>query len=201
MSTITIVYLKIKSIETTQTLEKIHKIINFILQFSRFFAIIILMKFELNQKVVHCRNGVSTIVNTAVMSGREYLLIRSLRGDGENIYVPMDAPNSIIRPVMKEAEADLLLSKLKDIELEFNPNTKQRRDSYKKRLSSGNVEDIAYLFRQKNLYEEFPDKVKLGPNDIDMLRYAAEIFLDELSLTYNLDRSQIEELVKRKIES
>ena len=157
------------------------------------------MKHEIGEKVIHCRNGVSTIIETREMSGREYFVIRALRGDNENIYVPVIGSENIIRSVMNVEEADALLRGLVSIEKEFNPNTKQRRDAFKRRLGSGNVLDIAYMYRQKYLFEKNPEGVKLGPSDVDMLTYASNIFLDELSLTYKIDRDKIEEFVNAKI--
>ena len=158
------------------------------------------MKYAVNENVVHCRNGVSIIVNVTEMGGREYFVIHALRGDNENIYVPVATSDSIIRPVMSVAEADKILEELKNIQLEYNSNTKQRRDGYKKRLGSGDVRDIAFLYRQHDLYISRPGEAKLGPSDLDMLSYASNIFLDELALSYNQDRDKIEEFVKNKIE-
>lgn len=157
------------------------------------------MKYAIGDKVIHCRNGVSTIVDTKEMMDREYFVIRSLRGDGENIYVPIIGSENIIRPIMNEEEADELLHSLVDIQKEFNPNTKQRRDAYKRRLNSGKVEDIAYLYRQYWLYQQYPDGVKLGPSDIDMLQYATTILLDELTITYHVGLDKIEEVVLFRI--
>ena len=158
-----------------------------------------MMIYEIGDKVIHCRNGVSTIVGTTEMGERQYFVIHALRGDNENIYVPFIGSENIVRPVMTVEQADELLHSLASIEKEFNPNTKQRRDAFKRRLGSGNVLDIAYLYRQKWLYERYPENVKLGPSDIDMLEYASNILLDELSLTYNVDRDKVEELVVPKI--
>ena len=173
--------------------------VDFILHFDQFFVIIELMKYQIGDKVIHCRNGVSTIVGTKEMAEREYFLVRTIRGDSENIYVPVNGSENIIRPVMTSKEADELLHKLAVIKKEFNPNTKQRRDAYKKRLSSGNVEDIAYLYRQYWLYKKYPEDVKLGPSDIDMLQFATDVLLDEMALSYNTDREKVEELVVKKI--
>ena len=159
-----------------------------------------MMKYALEDKVIHCRNGVSTILNVVTISDREYYLIRALRGDGENVYVPILGCENIIRPIMDVSSADQLLDSLKDLEKEFNPNTKQRRDAYKRRLASGKVEDIAYLYRQYYLYNKNPENVKLGPADVDMLEYATNILLDELSLTYQVDRDSVEKLVINKID-
>lgn len=157
------------------------------------------MNYKIGDHVIHCRNGVSTILGTKEMGEREYFVIRALRGDNENIYIPVIGSENIVRPVMSVEEADKLLHGLVSIEKEFNPNTKQRRDAFKKRLGSGNVLDIAYLYRQKWLYEQYPDNVKLGPSDIDMLEYATNILLDELALTYNVERDKVEELIISKI--
>ena len=158
------------------------------------------MKYALEEKVIHCRNGVSTILSEVKIGDREYYLIRAARGDGENIYVPIVGCENIIRPIMDSLSADQLLSSLRTIEKEFNPNTKQRRDAYKRRLSSGNVNDIAYLYRQYYLYNKNPENVKLGPADIDMLEYATNILLDELALTYQIDRREVGNYVANKID-
>ena len=158
-----------------------------------------MMIHQIGDNVIHCRNGVSTIIGTTEMGERQYFVIRALRGDNENIYVPIIGSQNIIRSIMTVEEADKLLHDLATIEKEFNSNTKQRRDAYKRRLGSGNVLDIAYLYRQKCLYAQYPENVKLGPSDIDMLEYASNILLDELALTYNTDRDKIEELILPKI--
>lgn len=159
------------------------------------------MKYSVGEKVIHRRNGVSVIFNIISLNEREYYIVRVLGGDGENIYVPLENEHNVIRPIMNKEEADELLKSLKDMKKEFNPNTKQRRDAYKKRLSSGNVEDVAYLYRQNYLYEVDPSNVKLGPSDIDMLNQASKMLLNELRLTYDVDEDEIKEYVIKKIES
>ena len=157
------------------------------------------MKYSIGDKVIHCRNGVSAIIDTREMMDREYFVVRSVRGDGENIYVPFIGSENIIRPIMSEEEADELLHSLASVQKEFNPNTKQRRDAFKRRLNSGKVEDIAYMYRQYWLYTNYPEGVKLGPSDIDMLQYATDILLDELSITYHVEREKTEEVVLYRI--
>ena len=78
-----------------------------------------------------------------------------------------------------------------------------RRDSYKKRLGSGNVEDIAYLYRQLYFYNkiggENNTEIKLGPVDIDMLSYAKNMLLDELAISYKVEREDVEEYIEKRI--
>ena len=159
--------------------------------------------FKINDSVIHCREGLSVIVGSRDMNGKEYFLVSVKHNSGETIYVPVDTASSIIRPLMDEKAADSLLSFIKKIEKEFNTNTKQRRDAYKRRLSSGDVKDIAYLYKQLYFYNliggENNTEIKLGPVDIDMLSYAENMLLDELSITYSIPREEIKAFVEKKI--
>ena len=159
--------------------------------------------FKINDSVIHCREGLSVIVGSRDMNGKEYFLVSVKHNSGETIYVPVDTASSIIRPLMDKKAADSLLSFIKKIEKEFNTNTKQRRDAYKRRLSSGDVKDIAYLYKQLYFYNliggENNTEIKLGPVDIDMLNYAENMLLDELSITYSIPREEIKAFVEKKI--
>lgn len=159
--------------------------------------------FKINDSVIHCREGLSVIVGSKDMNGKEYFLVSVKHNSGETIYVPVDTASSIIRPLMNKKEADSLLSFIKKIEKEFNTNTKQRRDAYKRRLSSGDVKDIAYLYKQLYFYNliggENNTEIKLGPVDIDMLSYAENMLLDELAITYSIPREDIKAFVEKKI--
>ena len=159
--------------------------------------------FKISDNVIHCREGLSTIVGIKDMNGKDYFLVNVKHNSGETIYVPVDTARSIIRPLMSKSEADELLRYIKDIEKEFNSNTKQRRDVYKRKLSSGDVKEIAYLYRQLYFYNliggENNSEIKLGPVDIDMLSFAENMLMDELSLTYSIPRVEIKEYIEGKI--
>ena len=159
--------------------------------------------FKINDSVIHCREGLSTIVAMNNMNGKDYFLVSVNRNSGETIYVPVETANNIIRPLMNKKDADDLLLFIKKIKKDFNSNTKQRRDAYKKKLSSGDVKEIAYLYRQLYFYEkiggENNTEIKLGPVDIDMLEYAQNMLLDEFALTYEVARSEVKEFVEERI--
>jgi RNA polymerase-interacting CarD/CdnL/TRCF family regulator len=161
--------------------------------------------FKINESVIHCREGLSTILSLSSINGKDYFIVRTHQGqaNGETIYVPVETASSIIRPILNEKEADGVLKFIKSIKKEFNTNTKQRRDSYKKRLGSGNVEDIAYLYRQLYFYNkiggENNTEIKLGPVDIDMLSYAKNMLLDELAISYKVEREDVEEYIEKRI--
>ena len=91
--------------------------------------------FKINESVIHCREGLSTIISMSTINDRDYFLVRTHQASEETIYVPVASAESIIRPVLEEKAADDVLRFIKGIKKEFNTNTKQRRDAYKRRLS------------------------------------------------------------------
>ena len=156
------------------------------------------MKYKVGDRVVHSRDGLSTIVNTTNIAGNDYFVIVADKGEKENIYVLMSRTDSIIRPIMSVNEANEVINYMKTVNAEFMSNTKQRRDSYRKRLLSGNVYDLAYLTRQLyffNYYNSHGQVVKLGPTDLQMLKDAESILFDELAISYNISREKVSEKV------
>lgn len=150
--------------------------------------------FKINDKVIHARDGLATIVNTTTMADREYFVIHALRGGGENIYVLVNNTSNIIRPIMSEESAHEVVEYMKTVVAEFIANTKQRRDQYKRKLLSGNVRDLAYLSRQLyfyNFYNANGQPIKLGPTDVQMLKDAETILYDEFALSFNKPREEI----------
>lgn len=159
--------------------------------------------FKINDIVIHCREGLSTIIAMNNMNGKDYFLVRTNQAVSETIYVPVETAQNIIRPIMNEKEADEVLKYIKGIKKEFNTNTKQRRDAYKKRLSSGDVKDIAFLYRQLYFYEkiggENNEEIKLGPVDLDMLTYAKNMLFDELALSYRIEKNEVESFIEKRM--
>ena len=157
-------------------------------------------EYKVGQQVIHCRDGLAVVVGNTSMADKDYYIVKTVRGSGENIYVPVERADQIIRFLMSAEEADKLIEFMKGIPLEFNPNTKQRRDAIKKRLLSGDVKDNAYLFKQLYFFKKENDgSIKYGALDIDMLSFASNNLLDEFAISYDKDRGEIEEFVFEKI--
>lgn len=158
--------------------------------------------FKVNDIVLHYRSGVSTITGTATFDNVEYFILKAKRDAGVSIYIPIANATQVIRPIMDEANADAIILYMKGIEPNFNPNTKQRRDDYKRRLASGNILDIAYLVRHLYLYkhaETLPEKVKFGQVDFDILNNARNMLYDEFIITYNVTEEEIDDFVEERM--
>lgn len=161
--------------------------------------------FRIDQLVIHKREGLAKIISSSLIGDKEYFILKAQRGDGESIYVPANGEFNIIRPIMTIEEADKILNYMSKVKKEYTSNTKQRRDTYKRLLNSGETKDIAFLSMQLRIYEksnkdvENPD-MKLGIMDIDMLEKATNILMDELALVFEKPRENIREFVMNKID-
>ena len=156
------------------------------------------MDFKVGDKIVHSREGLSTIVGETSISGNDYFVVVSMKGNRENIYVLKSRTANIIRPVMSEDEAKAVIEYMKTVPAAFISNTKQRRDIYKKKLLSGDVLDLAYLSRQLyffNYYNANGQVIKLGPTDLQMLKDAESILHDELALSFAVERDKVADKV------
>ena len=157
-------------------------------------------QFVKGQQVVHCRDGLAVIVDETIISEKEYFVVKTIRGGGENIYVSKERAENIIRPIMDQKMANDLFEYAKKVEVEYNSNTKQRRDSLKRRLSSGDVKDIVFLVKQLYFFRNKNDgSIKYGPVDLDMLQFATNNFFDELAITFQKPRDDMEEFVYKKL--
>ena len=158
--------------------------------------------FNVGDTVMHFREGLSHITEIRRMNEKDYFIIRVVRDESEIIYVPVDTASAVIRHISTSEEADELVLFIRDIEPEYITNTKQRRDGFKRRLGSGNIRDLAFLARQLYFFthpSEIAVPVKFGPADVEMLKYATTTMYDELAISYNVNRNEIEELFLSKI--
>ena len=157
--------------------------------------------FKLKDKVMHFRDGLSFISEEKEMNGMSYFIVEVVNG-GEKVYVPKDRADAIIRPLFDSEKLKELIEFMKPIRPDYFNNTKQRRDVFKKKLGSGDIHDLAYLTMQL-YYFKHPDEVdtpvKFGPADVDMLKYAARTMFDELSLSLEKDREEVEEYIYQLI--
>ena len=160
--------------------------------------------FKVNDKVMHFRDGLAIIKKETVFNGETYFIIELTREGGETVYVPKEKAIAVIRPISSKKEGIELIAYIKTIEPEYITNTKQRRDSFKRRLGSGDIKDLAYLARQLYFFhhpEILDIPVKFGPADVEMLKHASNTMYDELSLTFKIKRELIEDKVLEMINS
>ena len=81
-------------------------------------------------------------------------------------------------------------------------DSKERRDSFHKKLSSGDLKEIAYMCYKLYLLK----KAKLNSNakfcltDSVMFDKAQKMLFDELALAYKIDRNKIVDYIRLRLE-
>lgn len=154
--------------------------------------------FVVGQQVMHFREGLSVISDTKEMEGNLYFMVQPLHEGGEMIYVPVDRASAVLRHIIDKKDVKPLVKRMKETKPEYFTNTKQRRDVFKRRLGSGDINDLAYLTMLLHFYyhpEEIDTPVKFGPADIDMLKYATRTLYDELAIALKIPREKVEEKI------
>jgi hypothetical protein len=64
------------------------------------------MMHKVDDKVVHLREGLSTIISITEIAGGQYFLLKVHRANCEDIFVPVETANNIIRSILTVEEAD-----------------------------------------------------------------------------------------------
>ena len=158
--------------------------------------------FQINDTVVHHRDGIAVITGIIEMNGDQYFTIKASRVDDVLIYVPVLTATDIIRNVMCLEEATKLLEQMKDIPEIYISNTKQRRDDFKRRLASIDINDLAFLTKMYLLHRTntfVTENVKLGVMDVDMLKDAYNRLSDEFAVVFNILAENIEQYLIEKL--
>lgn len=158
--------------------------------------------FQLNDTVVHYRDGIAVITGIIEMNEAQYFTIKAVRVDDVLIYVPVLNATDIIRKVMQIDEANNLIEYMNNLPEVYIANTKQRRDDFKRKLSSGDIKDIAFMTKMYLLHKKeafLTENVKLGQMDVEMLKDAYNRLSDEFSVVFDVDPTSIESFLAKRL--
>ncbi len=151
--------------------------------------------------VVHKKHGICRISQILQMLDLDYYQLIPHFDESMAIFVPVMKESELLRSVLTKDEADNLISYMREIDKDLIEDTKERRDDFHKKFSSGDLKDLAYICRKLFLLKKSKEKTnaKFCLTDSTMFEKANKMLLDELSIAYNIDRSQIFEYVSKLI--
>lgn len=151
--------------------------------------------------IVHKKHGICRISQHVQMSGQNYYQLTPHFDESMSIFVPVSKENELLREVLSKSEADDLISYMREIDENLIEDTKERRDDFHKKFSSGELKDLAYICRKLFLLKKSKEETnaKFCLTDSTMFEKANKMLLDELSIAYNIDRSQIFDYVSKLI--
>ncbi len=157
---------------------------------------------EVGKIMVHKAHGICTIKEILQIGGNDYYKLVPSFDEGMSIFVPVSKEKEFLREVLTKDQADELVTYMNSIDNTIIDDTKERRDSFHKKLSSGNLKEIAYMCYKLYLLK----KVKLNSNakfcltDSVMFDKAHKMLFDELALAYKIDRDKIVDFVRLKLQ-
>lgn len=157
--------------------------------------------FEKGKIIVHKSHGICTIADILQIGGLNYYKIIPSIDKTMSIFVPVNKENELLREVLTEKQADDIVEYMRQIDDTVIDDSKERRDSFHKKLSSGDLKEIAYmcnkLYQLKQIKMDTNSKFCLTDNSI--FEKASKLLFDELAVAYNIKRDEIVPFVVNKL--
>lgn len=152
--------------------------------------------------MVHKAHGICTIKEILQIGGNDYYKLVPSFDEGMSIFVPVSKEKEFLREVIDKNQADDLVDYMNNLDDSIIDDSKERRDSFHKKLSSGDLKEIAYMCYKLYLLK----KAKLNSNakfcltDSVMFDKAHKMLFDELALAYKMDRNKIVDYIRLRLE-
>ena len=152
--------------------------------------------------MVHKAHGICTIKEILQIGGNDYYKLVPSFDEGMSIFVPISKEKEFLREVIDKNQADDLVDYMNNLDDSIIDDSKERRDSFHKKLSSGDLKEIAYMCYKLYLLK----KAKLNSNakfcltDSVMFDKAQKMLFDELALAYKIDRNKIVDYIRLRLE-
>lgn len=164
--------------------------------------------FEAGSYVLCGSHGVCRIeeITTMNLSGvgkeRQYYVLSQVYTCGSRLYIPVDNDKILMRPLLSEEEADLLIKRIPEIEELWVPNEREREQAYKTALQTCDcreaVKIIKTLYLRKKLRLENGKKVTAV--DMKYLHLAEEQLYGELAVVLSMEKDRVESYITECIE-
>ncbi len=160
------------------------------------------MMLGIGKVMVHKAHGICTIKEILQIGGNDYYKLVPSFDEGMSIFVPVSKEKEFLREVIDKNQADDLVDYMNNLDDSIIDDSKERRDSFHKKLSSGDLKEIAYMCYKLYLLK----KAKLNSNakfcltDSVMFDKAQKMLFDELALAYKIDRNKIVDYIRLRLE-
>jgi CarD family transcriptional regulator len=156
--------------------------------------------FRVGDMVAHPLHGAGVIdsIEEKNINGvtREYYIFK-MPSSGMVVMIPIENSEEIgVRPIIKPAEADMLMKALSDIEIDMTNNWNRRYRENMLRLKSGDLMEVARVV--KGLMARDSDK-GLSTGERKMLRSAKQILISEIVLSTSSKYEEVEEKINKAL--
>ncbi len=132
---------------------------------------------------------------------RKYYILDPVFEKGSTIYTPVDNEKIVMRKIMDERAAKLLIGRIPDIETVWIKEEKTREQMYKEAIRTYDCQSLVRII--KTLYLRKQDRVQQGKkvlsSDEHYLKKAEELLYSEMSLALSIPKEKVEGYISREI--
>ena len=131
---------------------------------------------------------------------RKYYILDPVFEKGSTIYTPVDNEKIVMRKIMDERAAKLLIGRIPDIETVWIKEEKTREQMYKEAIRTYDCQSLVRII--KTLYLRKQDRVQQGKkvlsSDEQYLKKAEELLYSEMSLALSIPKEKVEGYISRE---
>lgn len=160
--------------------------------------------FQIGDYIICGSNGVCEVCKIGsdgvpgAVAGRTYYTLSSVYSKGKTIFTPVDNEKVVMRPILTRAEAEKLVSEIKDIEMLWISDEKRREESFKAALRTCDCRELVKII--KTLYLRRQERLAAGKksitNDEKYLKLAENSLYEELAIPLELHKEDVEKYIK-----
>jgi len=118
----------------------------------------------------------------------DYYVLRPVFENNARIMTPIDNPKVLIRPLISQSEADELIKKMPDEEIEWIANDRQRNEVFKTQLHTGSCREWIKII--KTIHKRKKDVTatgkKLRQSDENFMKSAEKLLYEEFSYSLKI---------------
>lgn len=153
---------------------------------------------------VACRNkgvcvveDISTLNISGIDKNRQYYILKPVYQTSSTVYLPIDASETSVRAVLKEAEAKALLEEIPYIPTLTIVNEKQSEQTYKECMKTGDCKEWVKVI--KTIYSRNSSRLKAGKKraavDEKYSHIVEDSLFGELAVALNIPKTEVEEYI------
>lgn len=128
---------------------------------------------------------------------RKYYILEPVFEKGSTIYTPVDNEKVVMRKIMDEKDAKMLISMIPDIETVWVKEEKAREQIYKDAIQTYDCHSLVQII--KTLYLRMQDRLQQGKKVLSSDEYyfkkAEELLYSEMSLALSIPKENVEEYI------
>lgn len=163
--------------------------------------------FEIGEYIVYGNTGVCKVEEVKTMKGpgmkedRLYYTLEPVYRKGSRLFTPVDNQKVKMRPILTLQEADELIGRIKEIDLLWVKDEKNREQVYKEAIRTCDCEDLIRMI--KTLYLRKKARLDAGKkvtsSDAKYLHLAEESLYGELSVVMGIPKEEMETFIYEKV--